>query len=167
VALSFLAVPRSDYERFRKRLEEQLRADVELLYEGYRAKLRAYEMVARLRGDFDGEFGPPLELARSLSPVPGPAQLPAAPAASPPAPAPPRRGKAYELFNTIFDLLATLPEVFDKSDLVRALGYEPRRTTLHNTLELLLEDGLIEVAQHGTGKRLTRYRRIAPPPAVS
>jgi hypothetical protein len=159
-------VPLSDYQRFRKHLEEQLRADVELLYEGYRAKLRAYEMVAHMRGDLDGEAWPPLELARSLPPS-RPAQLAAAPADSP-QPAPPRgRGKAYELFNAIFDLLPTLPEAFDRRDLVRALGYEPRRTTLHGTMELLAEDGLIEVVQHGIGKRLTRYRQLALPSSVS
>jgi hypothetical protein len=164
-------VPPSDYERFRKRLEEQLRADVELLYAGYRAKLRAYEMVARLRGEIDGEVWPPLELARSLPPAPPPAvpaQLPAGPAAVREASAPPRRrGRAFELFNTLFDLLETLPADFDKSDLVRALGHEPRRTTLHNTLELLVEEGLIEVAQYGIGKRRTRYRKVATPPAES
>jgi hypothetical protein len=161
-------VPPRDYERFRKRLEQQLRADVELIYEGYRAKLRAYESVAGLRGDLDGEDWPPLELAPSLAPAPGRAQLSAAPAAAPEAPTPPRRrGKAYELFNAIFDLLATLPEVFDKGDLVRALGYEPRRTTLHGTLELLIEEGLIDVAQHGRGKQPARYQKIAPPPPVS
>ncbi len=159
-------MPPSDYERFRKRLEEQLRADVELLYEGYRAKLRAYEMVARMRGDLDGEAWPPLELARSLPPS-RPAQLAAAPADSPqPAPLR-RRGQAYELFNAIFDLLPTFPEDFDKRDLVRALGYEPRRTTLHGTLELLARDGLIEVVEYGTGKRPSRYRNLALPSSVS
>jgi hypothetical protein len=159
-------VPLSDYQRFRKHLEEQLRADVELLYEGYRAKLRAYEMVARMRGDLDGEAWPPMELARSLPPS-QPAQLAAAPADSPQPTPLRRRGQAYELFNAIFDLLPTLPEAFDRRDLVRALGYEPRRTTLHGTMELLAKDGLIEVVQHGIGKRLTRYRKLAFPSSVS
>src|SRR5947209_9259861 len=42
-AVSSPAMPTGDYERFRQRLEEQLRAEMELLYEGYRPKLRAYE----------------------------------------------------------------------------------------------------------------------------
>jgi hypothetical protein len=166
--LSFPAVPPRDYARFRKRLEEQLRADVELIYEGYCAKLRAYERVVRLRDDLDSEDWPPLELAPSLLPAPGRAQLSAAPAASPEVPTRPRRRiRAYELFNTIFDLLATLPEVFDKGDLVRALGHEPPRTTLHSTLELLIEDGLIDIDQQGRGKHPTRYRKIALPTTAS
>ena len=84
------------YELFRLQLEEQLRRDFGLLYQAHLTKLRAYETVARARGEIDAGL-PPLALSLNLagllpagSPapaVPSPAQLPAA-APAPPAPAP-------------------------------------------------------------------------------
>jgi len=166
-------VPTGDYERFRQRLEEQLRADMELLYEGYRAKLRAYEMVAQLRGELDVEPWPPVEMARSLLPAAEPARLsPAspesvvpAPQAAPP-PAPPRR-KAYELFDAITGAFAALPEVFDKRDLARVLGFMPRRSTLHGSLQFLLDDRVIAIEAYGSGNQPTRYRKLTPPSVPS
>lgn len=163
-------MPTGDYERFRQRLEEQLRADMELLYEGYRAKLRAYETVARLNGELDVEPWPPIELARSL-PAAGPARLssgspqPTAPAprAAPP-PTPPRR-KAYELFDAITGAFAALPEVFDKRDLGRVLGYMPRRSALHGSLQHFIDDGVIVIEEYGIGTQPTRYRKLVPPSA--
>jgi hypothetical protein len=40
----------ADFERYRQSLEDQLRADVEMLYQAYLAKLRAYETVSRAGG---------------------------------------------------------------------------------------------------------------------
>jgi hypothetical protein len=163
-------VPTGDYQRFRQRLEEQLRADMELLYEGYRAKLRAYETVARLNGELDVEPWPPLDLAPSLAPAAGPARLssgspqPAAPAPRVTPPAPPRR-KAYELFDAITGAFAALPEIFDKRDLVRVLGYTPRRSTLHGSLQHFIDDGVIVIEEYGIGTQPTRYRKLAPPSA--
>jgi hypothetical protein len=88
----------ADYERYRRRLEEQLRADVQLLYQAYLSKLRAYETVSRTRGELDLEPLPASELTLSLPPMPGPAPRPAATASpAPPTPLPPRRAKALEV----------------------------------------------------------------------
>lgn len=38
-----------DFDRFRAQVEEQLRADLELMIEAARAKVRAYETVLRVR----------------------------------------------------------------------------------------------------------------------
>ena len=163
------AVPTGDYERFRQRLEEQLRAEMELLYEGYRAKLRAYEMVARLRGELDVEPWPPVELARSLLPAAGAARLsPGSPEPMAPAPqaAPPpaqQRRKAYELLDAITGAFAALPEVFDKRDIGRVLGFMPRRSTLHGSLQFLIDDRVIAVEAYGSGNQPTRYRKLTPP----
>src|SRR5436305_1646758 len=89
-----------DHERYRRQLEKQLREDVELLYAGYTAKLRAYEALHQLPGEVEA-FGPrllpaadlPLRLpAAELSPSPPPVAPPA------PVPPPPPRSRAYQLY---------------------------------------------------------------------
>lgn len=161
----------SDYERYRRRLEEELRSDVELIYASYLAKLRAYETVARVRGELDGE--PPLgALALRL-----PAPLAALPAAASPAPPPvpaaplaPRKRRAFEVVDAIEEALGRLDEVFDKDDLCRAMGFAPPRATLFSALDRLVSEGIIAVHVRGGGKRPTLYRKLepaaaAPPPA--
>ena len=54
-----------DHERFRRQLEEQLRADAQLLYAAYCAKLRAYETLHRLQGEL-GDLDPRLLLPADL-----------------------------------------------------------------------------------------------------
>ncbi|HEV7518369.1 MAG TPA: hypothetical protein VGR07_18890 [Thermoanaerobaculia bacterium] len=107
-------MPTPAYERYRQLLEEQLRADVELLYEGYCAKLRACEAVERARGEDGGLVSPLAELAASLPaadppllPPPIPLELPALAPALPPAPPPAPRGRsgAHELYSAILDAL--------------------------------------------------------------
>jgi len=155
-------VPLSDYEIYRQRLEEQLRTDVELLYEAYRAKLRAYETVVRTRAEIGAGPWPPADLPLSLPPAPG---LEKASPAAPSAPAlPPKRprSKAYSVIEAVEGVLDTLEEVFDRNDLIRALGYEPNRATLHRILTELTDAGFIAIEEHGGGKSPNRYRRLAP-----
>ncbi|HZF11719.1 MAG TPA: hypothetical protein VFE33_23275 [Thermoanaerobaculia bacterium] len=118
-------MPREDFERYRQRLEEQLRTDMGLLYEAYLAKLRAYQTVERLRGEADGELSPASGLSIELPAVP-PNPKPAAP----PPQAPPRRSQPYEVIDSIREALPRLPEVFDRFDVLAALDFEPRRSTL-------------------------------------
>src|SRR5882724_7914315 len=110
-------MPREDFERYRQRLEEQLRTDMGLLYEAYLAKLRAYQTVERLRGEADGELSPASGLSIELPAVPPPQ-------------APPRRSQPYEVIDSIREALPRLPEVFDRFDVLAALDFEPRRSTL-------------------------------------
>lgn len=153
-------MPLNDYEIYRRRLEEQLRADVELLYEAYRAKLRAYETVLRTRGEIGAGPWPPPELALSLPPAPGleaASPAPAAPASSPKRP----RSRAYSVIEAVEGVLDTLDEVFDRNDLIRALGFEPNRATLHRILTELTDAGFIALEKPGGGKQPHLYRRIA------
>jgi hypothetical protein len=152
-------MPTGEYERYRQQLDAQLRADVELIHEAYRAKLRAYETVARARGE-DFEPRPAADLSLGLPPVPP----------SPPAPAPPRvqaaappavRGRAYQVEDAILAVLGNLPEVFDKFAIGQALGFEPRRSTLHRTFKHLVAEGVLQVEQHGTARIPTVYRKSA------
>ena len=154
-------VPPSDYEVYRQRLEEQLRADMELLYEAYRAKLRAYETVVRTRAEIGAGPWPSPDLSLSLPPAPGPQETPPPPAAQ----AVPRkrpRKKAFSVIEAVEGVLGQMDEVFDRNDLIRALGFEPNRATLHRVLEELMAAGLLTIEELGSGKRPTSYRKIAP-----
>jgi hypothetical protein len=149
-------MPREDFERYRQRLEEQLRSDMGLLYEAYLAKLRAYQAVERLRGEVDLEDPPAVGLPFPLPPSPGPD----APAAAP-APGVPRRSKAYEVIDAIVAILDRLPEVFDRFDVLAALDFEPRRSTLLAVLQELRQQGVLEIVREGAGKRTTLFRKVA------
>jgi hypothetical protein len=152
-------MPSGEYERYRQQLDAQLHADVELIYEAYRAKLRAYETVARARGE---EFAPlpaaDLPIRLPPAPAPVPPTRPAA-VALPISPAP--RKAALQVEEAIVTALDTLPEVFDKRDLARAIGFEPRRSTLHRTLQRLIRDGELEIAAYGASRIPTSYRKAA------
>jgi hypothetical protein len=159
-------VPPSDYEIYRQRLEDQLRADVELLYEAYRAKLRAYETVLRTRAEIGAGPWPPPDLTLSLPPAPGLPETsppPPVPAAAP-ARAPKRpRSRAFSVIVAVEDALDELEDVFDRNDLLRALGFKPHRATLYRVLEELTSNGVLAIEELGSGKQPTRYRKLTSP----
>ncbi|HZF08320.1 MAG TPA: hypothetical protein VFE33_05975 [Thermoanaerobaculia bacterium] len=173
-------MPPRDFERVRRELEKQFRADVEVLYSAYCAKLRAYEMMYRLPGglgglgDLDPRFPflatPPLSLPAlpSEETVPAPA-TPAVPAPVPPepTPAPRRRSGGYELYDAMLAILDQLPETFTRGDVCAALGYEPSRSSLHRALSTLQRNGWLEKEERGTGRFSNLYRKTpdAPPEA--
>ena len=108
-----------DHERFRRQLEEQLRADAQLLYAAYCAKLRAYEALHRLQGglgDLDPRLLLPADLPLSLPPATPDGSAPAAAPVSPPAPAPQRRSRANGLFEAVLAALDRLPALFSRKD---------------------------------------------------
>jgi hypothetical protein len=144
----------------RERLEEQLRADIELLHQAHRAKLRAFETVARVHGDLAQTPGYPG--AGQALPVLG---LPAAPAPQATASVETRRPKkeGWADLNAIADAMERLPEVFDKNDVVRVLGYAPKRATLYRALDELRNDGLIVKESESEGRQPGRFRKLAGP----
>jgi hypothetical protein len=176
-------MPTPAYERYRQLQEEQLRADVELLYEGYCAKLRAFEAVERARGEGGALVSPLAELpagspAAAPPPLLAPPSIPAISAISaisaippalapapPPAslPAPRGRSGAHELYSAILDSLEQLPEVFDKNDVSRLLGYVPRRTNLHRVYRDLVKEGWLVIEDPRGGRWPVRYRRLESP----
>jgi len=144
-------MPQDDYERYRKRLEEQLHADIGLLYDAFHAKLRAYQTMVRSRsGDLAVEALPPSE-----SPVPAPA-----PAAAPAPQAPHARSEPASVIDALRDVLPQLPETFDKFDVLPLLGFEPRRSTFYEALHLLQREGLIDIVRYAGGKRPAQYRKV-------
>ena len=175
----------NDLALFRQQLDEQFRAAVQLLYEGCCARLRAAEAAYLAQGRLDPASLPPFtfgapgialpDLAlppRAALPEPAAAALPSP--QSPPQAAPPparasrvkkekrRRWGPNELREDVLAALDRLGEEFDRTDLVRALGYEPRRATLHSLLTALAnKDGRLEFVKRGTGREPSRYRKLS------
>jgi hypothetical protein len=150
---------RDEYEQRNRRLEEELRAGVALLETAYRHQVRALQLVWAAAG---GDVEIPSSVMAAFSGLPA-AAAPALPAA-PPQPA---RRTAWGLFNDVQDALDQAPEVFDRNDICRILGYEPNRGSLYRTLQELIQDGACALEERGTGKVPTRYRKTAPSAATA
>ena len=109
--------------------------------------------------------GLPVSLPALPSPPSAPAPAaPTAPTAAPPAPAPApeprRRSGAHELFNAIVAILDQLPERFEPRDVCAALGYTPRRASLHRMLKAMVHDCWLELEERGGGKLANLYRKL-------
>src|SRR3954447_22994017 len=91
---------RAEYERHKQRLDEELRAGMEMLAAAHRYQLRALEMVWAVMGG-EGAAIPPPVVAPAIPELD--AALP------PPSPPKPRRHKAGELFEAVRTALDQLP----------------------------------------------------------
>ncbi|MFY9822375.1 MAG: hypothetical protein WAM82_13410 [Thermoanaerobaculia bacterium] len=145
---------RDEYEQRKRRLEEELQAGMELLATAHRHQVRALELVWAATGGDGVAIPPPVLAPPALQGSDAPA-VPA-PAAAPPQP---RRRGPWELLEDVEAALPKLPDVFDRNDICRALGYEPDRGSLYRTVQLLKQDGLLAVKQRGAGKTPTSYRK--------
>jgi hypothetical protein len=131
----------AEYQRLRRQLDEELRAGIEMLQEGHRAKVEALDKL----------------WLRESEPSPASPPVPPEP---PPVPQPSReRREAGELRDDVEAALAAVGDEFEKRDICRALGYTPNRTSLHRALWNLQGEGLIELLHPGRGRRSTRYRK--------
>jgi hypothetical protein len=171
----------SEYERRRRVLERQLHEDLALIRAGHQAKLRALEMLWLA--------SPALEEAVSelVPSVGGDLQREAMDEIPAPPETPTRSetlaldetqretqdpGETQEtlrmalpggLLTAVEDVLPQLPEVFDRDDVIAALGFEPRRSTLARALNELLSDQQIKIEQPSGGRRMTIYRKVIAP----
>src|SRR6185369_10752862 len=145
--------PTNPFEALRARLEEQLRADVELLHEAHRVKLRAFETVWRAQADV-------AQVAQM--PTPPADWLPAA-KASVSTGGTKNRTTGWSVFNAIQEKWDQIPEVFDKNDVAVALGSTPKRATLFRALEALRADGLIVEESRSQGRHPAQYRKVGRP----
>lgn len=137
-----------DYDERRRALEEQLRADIALLQAAHEVRVRALDTL--WQGAKEGNVSIP-------APPPSAAVREAVPAmAAPPVPARPRGAVLDDLANA----LPRLPNVFDKRDIARVLGYTPSRSTLFRALERLIDEGAIAVEDASDGGLLTLYRKV-------
>lgn len=137
---------REEYEQRKLRLAEQLREGVALLEEGYQRQLRALELI--WMADSNGAAAPPRQ-----NPVA--AAVPAVPPAKPSR----HRLAPGQLREDVETVLAQVPEVFDRNDLLRALGYEPERSSLHRVLDRLVNEGVLILDSYGAGKIPAKYRK--------
>jgi hypothetical protein len=131
-----------EYERRKRLLDEQLRADLELIRAGHEARLRALDALR------DGSRG---ETQATPETQTAETQTGAAPTGS---------AAWHSSVHDILNVFPQLPEVFDKADVVRLLGYVPHRATLNRAWEHLRREGKIVVAHYSEGRRPTRYRKL-------
>jgi hypothetical protein len=137
-----------EYQRLRRQLDEELRVGMEMLHAGHQAK------VAALDARWEEEAAP---AAASHPAMPEPQPEPA------PAASQPRRREPGDLQTDVEAALALLGEEFRKSDLCRALGYEPHRSSLHRVFRELQKEGIVEIGTPGLGGRASFYRKIRQP----
>jgi hypothetical protein len=156
---NLLPMERNRFEILRERLEEQLRADVELLYEAHRTKMRAFETVWRAQAELDPSLQPPPPPPASGSRRQIVTLLPEIEPSQPPVEQP--SGPKKSLASLVFAVFNSLPEVFDKHDLCRALGFTPSSSSLHRVITELIEQEWIRLETEGTGRIGNTYRKIA------
>lgn len=130
---------REEYEARRRRLDEELRAAVELLKAGHQAQVQALDLLWRISTD------------GAAAPDPSPALPPAAPRSR-------RRGPG-ELLHEVTAILPQLPESFTKDDVSRVLSDPPDRSSLFRVLRELEVAGRVRVERYGGGRIPTVYRR--------
>jgi hypothetical protein len=133
----------------RRQLDEDLRVGMEMLHAGHRAKVEALDAKWQEKTE-------PAPTSRPATPEPQPEPVAAAVSPS-------RRREAGELLNDVEAALALMGEEFRKSDLCRALGYEPHRSSLHRVLRELETDGVIKIRSQGRGRGGLLYRKIRQP----
>jgi len=134
---------RAEYQRLRRQLDEELRAGIEMLRAGHRAKVEALEAL------WDE---PSVEVPASRPAAPSPGE---GPVRQPPE----GRRTPGEIRAEVEAAMARLGDGFERGDLCRAMGYEPHRSSLHRVIEEMLHDGALEIESVGAGRRATRYRK--------
>ena len=136
-----------EYELRRRRLDAQLQEGLQLLQAAHQAQVRALELVWMSQGGEELPPAAPSGSARSAAPGSAPGAQTSA------------RRKPDEVYEDLLLALQRLPEVFQRQDILDALGYNPDRTTLHRLLHELVRDGSLTVEEAGRGQRATRYRK--------
>lgn len=127
---------RSEYEQRRRALEEIYEADLEMIRSAHEARLRSLEAL----------WGSDPEEDPAENPAPAP-------------PVAPPRIIRPPLAQALDDAFAELPEVFDKNDVIRALGWAPDRAALFRALDDLIHQRRIVVQRFGAGRVTTTYRK--------
>ncbi len=142
---------RDEYELRRQRLDEQLRAGIELLQTAHRQQVRALDLVWATTAEEDFAI-PQVEPRPAASPTVSPQPQPPAQPSRP-------RQQAGQLSNDVQAALSRLPEVFDRNHVVAELGYEPDRGSLFRTLRELIWNGVLSLETYGRGRLPSRYRK--------
>ncbi|HEX7186040.1 MAG TPA: hypothetical protein VF756_29715 [Thermoanaerobaculia bacterium] len=128
---------RSEYEQRRQALEESFEAEVATLRAAHQIRLRSLEALWRADPEEDA---PPQTLAAPSMPPPPRLSLP-------------------EMTEALEEVFPRLPEVFDKNDAVRLLGWSPPRASLFRALQTLVFQGRLTVERGSNGRVSNVYRQ--------
>lgn len=159
---------RSEYEQRRRALEQQFQADLEMLRAAHQVRLRSLDQLWHTLGEGAASPPPPegdgIPVSVPIGTRTGIGTQSGIGRAAPPAKAGPVRRGYGVIGGEVEEALSRLPEVFDKAALIRELGYEPPRSTLHRMLQDLALAGKIAVVAYSEGRVRTRYRKVGGNP---
>lgn len=147
----------AEYQQLRRQLDEELRAGIEMIQAGYQAKVEALDALWE---EPPSEEVPASEPELSAPPTPEPSVSPTPEPAAPAAVPRSVRRLDGEVEADIRAALDRLGDVFHKSDLCRAMRYEPPRTSLYRALATLQREGILKLESPGGGRRANLYRKI-------
>jgi hypothetical protein len=125
---------REEFEERLRALEAQHQEDIALMNAAHEARVRS------LRSLWGAATDPP--------PAPKPASK--------------RKRERRSVLDDLAEVFEVLPEVFDKRDVARALGYEPSHTTLVRALHALMSHGVLGSETLSSGGTRSRYRKLHP-----
>ncbi len=148
---------RGEYEERRRALEAQREADIAMINAAHEIRVCSLDKLWQAAAEDGADFTRPA--APGTGSLPAPATVPAVSAL--PAPARRKMRGRGEVLNDLDEAFHQLPEVFDKRDITRVLGYEPARATLVRALRQLMDEGAIAMEDHSLpGTILTAFRKI-------
>lgn len=136
---------RAEFEKRKQVLEEQFRASILFLREGYESQLRALES--------DG--------SASTGSVPGRNARADAAVVAEPARRRARGREPGEMTELVRAAVDQLPAELTKEDIVRILGFSPERSSLHRALDVLLVEGTVGIHVRGAGRKPNVYRKLS------
>ncbi|HKV12284.1 MAG TPA: hypothetical protein VJ725_29335 [Thermoanaerobaculia bacterium] len=150
----------SEYEQRRRAMERQLEADIELLRAAHETRIRALDQLwldLPEKDQLSSADGPEAGGAGEEAAA-EPADVPIGTQRETQGPQEIRKGYG-EVSLDIEAVFGSLPAVFDRPELVRALGYQPVRTTFYRAIDALVTEGRITVESPSVGRHRTRYRK--------
>jgi hypothetical protein len=154
---------RNEFIRRRRALEELYETDLRFLRAAHESRVRSLEALwLSLEGDAEA-LPPPtailLPAAQTASPpdpetaLPQPAPVPAL------SPVPDFPGLPPDLRTALEEVLPALPSVFQKKDVLQALGWTPSRSSLHRVLSDMVADGFLQFEYLSSGRTPSTYRK--------
>lgn len=130
-----------EYERRKAALEEIYRADLDLVRAAHEARLRSLEALRHP--------GAPAAISGPAPP----------PSPEPPSPAPARKRPPH-LRTAVEAILPELPIIFEKKDVIAALGWTPSRGSLYRVLSDLELAGRIKFEFSSGGRTPSRFKKV-------
>jgi hypothetical protein len=149
-----------EYAERRRALEQELQRDLALIHAAHEARVRSLDRLRRLamEGNEPEAASIPGKEEHDRTGTMG-NEVPPATAASRKPASPPGA-----FLNDLRDVFSQLPEVFDKEDVVRLVGYKPTHSTFHRALTRLQDEGSVAIEDYSEGGVHTTYRKLTGSP---